>query len=327
SNNVKVKTVVNVSDIEPKLYEGGDPGNCGSITKIYYDEFLKDLANLGIHDSVIYCRTSDYVRIIIALIKRLLHEKKAYSINGNIYLDISKIRSFGKLSCLKKEEMIEMRYDIDSNKRDPRDMILWNTTDYYGVTYHDEMLGNGVPSFHIQDTAVAMNHFDGGYEVHGGGKYLVYPHHDLQMALLQILAKRKNSVSNWMHIGFVLIDGKKMSKSYKNTVYLRHLLKVCDVNVLRIYLLSRHYHQSIEFKLKDLPKYQRLNEILAGTLFDFRLSGPESGKDSRIVSQFKSYLADDLDTPNALELLMETAKNDNKKNEVRAMVEILGLRY
>lgn len=327
SNNVKVRTVVNVTDIDPKLYEGGDLGNCGSLSKIYFDEFLKDLANLGINDSVIYCRTSDYVRIIIGLIKRLLHEKKAYSVNGNIYLDVSKIRSFGQLSHLKKGEMIEMRYDIDSNKRDPRDMILWNTTDYYGLTYHDEMLGNGVPSFHIQDTAVAMNHFNGAYEIHGGGKDLVYPHHELQMALLQILTRRKKSVSNWMHIGFVLVNGKKMSKSYKNTVYLRHLSKIYDLNVLRIYLLSRQYHQSIEFKLKDLPKYQKLNEILAGTLFDFRSTDQESRKDSRIVNQFKSYLADDLDTPNALELLMETAKNDNKRNDVRTMVEILGLRY
>jgi cysteinyl-tRNA synthetase len=130
-----------------------------------------------------------------------------------------------------------------------------------------------------------------------------------------------------MHIDFVLVDGKKMSKSYGNTVYLRHLLKIYDVNVLRIYLLSRHYHQSIEFKLTDLPKYQKLNDILAGTLFDFRSSDQESGNDSKIVNQFKSYLADDLDTPNALELLMETAKNDNKKNDVTTMVEILGLRY
>ncbi|MDQ5868960.1 MAG: class I tRNA ligase family protein [Thermoproteota archaeon] len=327
SNNVNVRMVVNVTDIDPKLYKREDQRNYGSISRIYFDEFLKDLAHLGINGSVIYCRTSDYVRIIIALIKRLLHEKKAYSINGNIYLDVSKMHCFGRLSHLKREEMIEMRYDIDSNKRDPRDMILWNTTDYYGLTYHDEMLGNGVPSFHIQDTAVAMHHFNGVYEIHGGGKDLVYPHHELQLALLQTLTKRKKSVSNWVHIGFVVVDGKKMSKSYGNAVYMRHLSKIYDANVLRIYLLSRHYDQSIEFKLKDLIEYQKLNEILVGTLSDYSSTDQESAKDSRIVDQFKSYLADDLDTPNALKLLIETTKNANRRNDVKTMVEILGLRY
>ncbi|MDP9197019.1 MAG: class I tRNA ligase family protein [Thermoproteota archaeon] len=326
SNNLNVRMVVNVTDIDPKLFKRESHANWGSVARTYFDEFLKDLAHLGINGSVVYCKTSDYVKIVIALVKRLLHEKKAYSINGNIYLDTSKMHSFGQLAHLNRKEMTEMRYDIDINKRDPRDMILWNTTDYYGLTYHDATLGDGVPSSHIQDTAVAMHHFNGMYEIHGGGKDLLYPHHEIQLALLQTLTKRKKPVSDWIHVGFVLVDGIKMSKSYNNAVYVRHLLKTYDVNVLRICLLSHHYHQSVEFRIRDLKKYQKLNEILAGALSDFCPKEREI-KDSRIMTKFKSYLADDLDTPRALEFLIETAKNPKRKNDVEKMVALLGLKY
>ena len=104
--------------------------------------------------------------------------------------------------------MIEMRYDIDSNKRDPRDMILWNTADYYGLTYHDEMLGNGVPSFHIQDTAVAMNHFNGAVNPWGRKRSCLSTSRTANGPFANP-CKRRKSVSNWMHIGFVLVDGRK----------------------------------------------------------------------------------------------------------------------
>ncbi len=330
SNNVHVRTLVNVIDIDPKMNRGGRDEKYNSVSEMYFNEFLKDLKNLGISDSSLYCRTSDHVEIIIDLIKRLLSEKKAYSINGNIYLDVSKLQYFGRLTHLKKDEMMEMRYDIDINKRDPRDMILWNTTDYFGLTYNDKILGNGIPTFHVQDTAVAMYHFNGIYEIQGGGKDLLYPHHEVQMALLQTLTRRKQPVSHWIHIGLILVKGKKMAKSYSNAVYIRDILNKFDANVLRIWLLSHHYRQSIEFKMKNLEKPQKTNEILEAALFDFdpkQQKKESGGMDSRFVRKFKSYLANDLDTPHALGLLVEIAKDVDRIDDTKIMAEILGLKY
>lgn len=329
SKNFKVKMVVTVTDIDPKLCKVESNGTCNSdlVSKRYFDEFLKDLKYLRVNSPALYCRTSDHLGTIIAIIKRLLDEKKAYSLHGNIYLDISKMHSFGLLSHLNRDEMMAMRYDIDTNKRDPRDIILWSTTDHYGLTFNDGILGNGVPSFHIQDTAVAIYHFNGTYDIQGGGKDLIYPHHELQMALLQTLTKREKPVSNWIHIGFVLVDGKKMSKSYGNAVYIRRLSKSYDSNALRLYLLSHHYRQSMEFKLKDLKTFEKINKRLSEAILDFSLKEEKRGKESRILKKFKSYLADDLDTPRALEVMIETTNNVNGKNDVKTMAQILGLRY
>ena len=334
SRNHVSHVIVNITDIDPKLFEK----NINS--DLIFGNLIDDLNRLGI-GNLNYARATDYVAESKEVIGNLIKRKLAYSINGNVYLDSSKFNSYGALSHLSKKELQNQRYDIDINKRNVTDIFLWNTSDDYGIQYNDKNFGNGTPWWHTQDTAVAMFHFDGNYDIHVGGIDLCFPHHEMLCAILMALTHKKKPVKCWMHVGILDIESTKMSKSTGNAIYVRDLLKKFDANTLKLYFYSLDYKKIMNFSVSELIKFEAINttirNIVSTSVHDSRNYDTTNDnavtdtkalrKDTNTLELFYNYIENDLDTPNALALFLQTVMNPNRMNEAKKMMKIFGLEY
>ena len=334
SRNHVSHVIVNITDIDPKLFEK----NINS--DLIFGNLIDDLNRLGI-GNLNYARATDYVAESKEVIGNLIKRKLAYSINGNVYLDSSKFNSYGALLHLSKKELQNQRYDIDINKRNVTDIFLWNTSDDYGIQYNDKNFGNGTPWWHTQDTAVAMFHFDGNYDIHVGGIDLCFPHHEMLRAILMALTHKKKPVKCWMHVGILDIESTKMSKSTGNAIYVRDLLKKFDANTLKLYFYSLDYKKIMNFSVSELIKFEAINttirNIVSTSVHDSRNYDTTNDnavtdtkalrKDTNTLELFYNYIENDLDTPNALALFLQTVMNPNRMNEAKKMMKIFGLEY
>jgi len=334
SRNHVSHVIVNITDIDPKLFEK----NINS--DLIFGNLIDDLNRLGI-GNLNYARATDYVAESKEVIGNLIKRKLAYSINGNVYLDSSKFNSYGALSHLSKKELQNQRHDIDINKRNVTDIFLWNTSDDYGIQYNDKNFGNGTPWWHTQDTAVAMFHFDGNYDIHVGGIDLCFPHHEMLRAILMALTHKKKPVKCWMHVGILDIESTKMSKSTGNAIYVRDLLKKFDANTLKLYFYSLDYKKIMNFSVSELIKFEAINttirNIVSTSVHDSRNYDTTNDnavadtkalrKDTNTLELFYNYIENDLDTPNALALFLQTVMNPNRMNEAKKMMKIFGLEY
>ena len=330
STNLIPHVVVNVTDIDPKLSENNNIN-----PDVIFKAFIDDLKKLEISD-LTYAKTSDYVKEAMDLTKVLIKRKLAYSVNGNVYLESSKFKAYGALSHLSKSELSDHRYDIDINKRNVTDNFLWNTSDYYGTEFNDKILGDGTPWWHMQDTAVAMFNFNGNYDIHVGGIDLCYPHHEVLLSNLMALSRKERPVKCWMHIGILDIENKKMSKSSGNVIYIRELLKKYDANTLKLYFFSHSYKKLINFKFSELNRFDRINNMIRDLVlssdydnedYDIANEKVNYANESDTIKKFKNYIEDDLDTPNALRLFLDTVTQEDKMNEAKKMMKVFGLRY
>ena len=328
SKNCIPHVIVNITDIDPKL-------NKNKINPdLLFNDFINDLNNLEIND-LIYAKTSDYVMEAKDLIGKLIKRNLAYSVNGNVYLDTSKFKTYGALSHLSKKKLSNHRYDIDINKRNITDIFLWNTSDAYGTEYDDEVLGNGTPWWHMQDTAVAMFHFNGNYDIHVGGIDLCYPHHEVILSNLIALSQKQKPVACWMHVGILDIENAKMSKSSGNAIYIKELLKKYDVNTLKLYFYSHDYKRLLNFKISELERFEEMNNMIRSLVFasdyskginSIAYDTVKDTKESEILKKFRNYI-EDLDTPNALKVFLDTVEDVDKMNDAKKMMDIFGLRY
>lgn len=331
SKNCIPHVIVNVTDIDPKL-------NKNKITPdLLLNDFINDLNKLEIND-LIFAKTSDYVKQAKDLIGKLIKRNLAYSVNGNVYLDTSKFNTYGALSHLSKKKLSNHRYDIDINKRNITDIFLWNTSDTYGTEYDDKVLGDGTPWWHMQDTAVAMFHFNGNYDMHVGGIDLCYPHHEVILSNLIALSQKEKPVACWMHVGILDIENAKMSKSSGNAIYIKDLLKKYDVNTLKLYFYSHDYKRLLNFKISELERFEEMNNMIRSLVFvsDYgkgingitydTVKDIKDTRESEIIKKFKKYI-EDLDTPNALKVFLDTVEDVDKMNDAKKMMDIFGLRY
>jgi cysteinyl-tRNA synthetase len=320
--------IINITDIDPKIpIKANIEGlSTEALTNKYIDELYSDLLSCGIITSFNFVRVSDYVNTAAKLVANLLERKLAYSRNGNIYLDTTRLKSYGKLSQMSKNDVDNRRLDIGPGKINPSDILIWNASDEFGQKYDDKILGSGIPWWHMQDTSVVMSNFNGIYDVHGGATELIYPHHESHLAQLKVLTSSSCPIQYWTHVGLVKIKGKKMSNSVGNTIKIRDMLKRYNSNTLRLYFFSQHYRESIIFSKSKLNKFEIIDKTLNNTI-DTVLAYEESSNNSKLLSKFIRYIEDDFDTPRALDLLLDTVRLHDEVNNVKNMVNIFGLQY
>ena len=327
----KATLVMNITDIDPKISTRAKRnGEMPEKTSNRFTrELFSDLSNLGIN-GISFARVSDYVPTARQIVLKLLGKKVAYPLNGNIYLDTSKTTLFGQLSALNKKELSAMRFDIAPNKRNPNDLLLWNTTDFIGYNYEDKTIGSGFPSAHLQDLSVLIALFKGNYHLHGGAADLVYPHHESILAQLIELTSLDRPVKCWNHIGLVLKDGKKMSNSLSNAVPIRTILHRYDSNILRLYFFSEPYRSPMHFSESTLKNIEKLNMKIARTMSTVNITGnirSNTGEDLALKKKFLAHIENDFDTPSALHVLINTAENEKPSASFLEMLQILGLHY
>jgi cysteinyl-tRNA synthetase len=323
--------IVNITDIDPKISSKAKMEGVSEhdLSSRFIGELFIDLSLLGVDNSLNFARVSDYIETARELVSKLLERKLAYSKNGNIYLNTANVKSYGELSRMTRSELDNRRFDIAPGKYNSTDVLLWNTADMFGEMYYDPILGSGMPWWHLQDTSVAMSNFSGHYDIHGAAIELVYPHNESDLAQLKVLTSSDLPVKCWVHTGLVTIRGKKMSKSLGNAVTIRDLLKKYNSNVLRLYLFSKHYRDSIEFSMSKLDSFVDLDESIANAVFKehnkFNKSNNEGSQ--KYMRKFVKHIEDDFDTPQALEIMADATKSESSIIALRNMVSIFGLRY
>lgn len=258
-----VTYVRNYTDIDDKIINRAnrDGVEFNVISERYIKAFDEDMARLNLATPTHQPKATEYVDEIIALVEKLIACGAAYPADGDVYFAVEKFGEYLKLSKRNLEEMqAGARVDIDERKHHPMDFALWKAAKP-GEPFWPSPWGNGRPGWHIECSAMSMKLLGETFDIHGGGKDLVFPHHENEIAQSEA-ASGKPFVNYWMHNGFVNINSEKMSKSLGNFFTIREILERYDSEVLRFFLLSAHYRSPIDFSDQNLADAEAgLNRI------------------------------------------------------------------
>ncbi|MFZ0183429.1 MAG: class I tRNA ligase family protein [Nitrosotalea sp.] len=321
--------LVNITDINQNVFNKAKENSTTykDVAKFYASAFLTDIQSLNIQSITRLAFVSDYVSHIENQVGTLIQKQVAYMAHGNVYLDISKVKNYGKISHQTKQQLSLHRLDIGPGKKNPEDIMLWNCTDDFDFSWKSE-LGEGIPWWHMQDTAVAFENFGKNYDIHGGARELLYPHHEAHLAQYQLLSDTDIPVKAWVHVGLVLSGGEKMSKSLGNVVWVKDLIKKYDQNIIRLYIFSKHYRDDMDFSEKELLIKKPLLDLIQ--LAKSRVSDKTHNDISKLIGDFIQSLYDDLDSPKALDTLekicieVKNGKGINQ-NDFDRICKILGI--
>jgi cysteinyl-tRNA synthetase len=326
----EVNFLMNITDIDERITEtakeqGVDPMR---MAENYTKAFLEDMEGLKIYTVTKYERVSNYIREMIGQIATILRDGSAYVIDGTVYFDTTTFPDFGKLSHQTAEQLSLRPLELAPKKKNLLDFSLWRPVSLVEGKW-DSPWGRGSPGWHIQDTAVTLNNFGSQYDLHGGAYELVYPHHEAEIALAETITKAKPFVKYWVHSGLVKIKGDKMSKSAGNVYNIRDILKKYDSDTLRLYLLSHHYREDIEFDEKDVAKMQEVYTAMrekAKSMEERRATKARRRDSGKILAPFYAAMNDDFDTPKAIafvrQLIMD-GYNEKDQNQVELYYESL----
>ncbi|OGI45783.1 cysteine--tRNA ligase [Candidatus Nomurabacteria bacterium GWB1_40_6] len=334
----KVKHIMNITDIDDKTIHNSqkEGKTLKEFTEFYTEEFLKDIKSLNILEPTKFTKATDYVNEMVEIINKLLDKGLAYkSADGSVYFDIKKFKNYGKLSHLvlgEQKENASGRIKTDEYEKDnAQDFALWKAWDEKdGDVFWETNLGKGRPGWHIECSAMAMKNLGEEIDLHTGGVDNIFPHHENEIAQSEG-ATGKPFVKYWMHNEWVLVDQKKMAKSFNNFYTLRDLLEK-GINPLayRFWLLMGHYRTKMNFNWDALEGAETALKRLYGLYLGL---GDEVGSvHQEYQNKFKEYMEDDLDTPRALSLLWDVAKDENmsdadKKATILDFDKVLGLGF
>ncbi len=277
-----------------------------------YAKFAADMEHLNNLTPEYEPRATDHIREIVQIIEGLLAKGCAYASDGNVYFDVKNYPGFGTLCRLSYVAQLELanergNFPADPFKRDPIDFVLWQAKKD-GEPSWPSPWGDGRPGWHIECSAMSMKYLGETFAIHGGGGDLVFPHHEAEIAQSECLTG-KPFVRHWMHTGMLYCGEHKMSKSLGNMVFLDDLLHVCPPDAIRLYLLAHHYREPWNHDKRDLAAARTLARKLSQALNG---SG-ENASDEEIERRggaFVAALADDLDTPRAIQELRKLAQSD-----------------
>lgn len=248
-----VKYVRNYTDVDDKIIEKSNKlgKNALEFSKEQIVETEKDMANLHITDADVKPMASENIENIIQFVKGLIDNGHAYvADNGDVYFDVRSFPEYGKLSNRKVDELINgVRKDVEQGKRDPIDFALWKSAKPNEISW-DSPWGKGRPGWHIECSAMILKNLGETIDIHGGGKDLIFPHHENEIAQSEALTG-KPFAHYWSHCGLIKINGEKMSKSLGNSLTIREALKRYNYEVIKYLMLSKHYATDIDIRDKD----------------------------------------------------------------------------
>jgi cysteinyl-tRNA synthetase len=252
-----VTYVRNFTDIDDKIInraqQEGIPWD--AVAKKYTDEYYADMDRLGVGRADIEPKATEHIGEIISIVQKLIERGFAYEVEGSVYYAVDAFPEYGKLSKRDKDEMIAgARIEVDERKRNPLDFALWKKSKE-GEPFWESPWGKGRPGWHIECTAMSIQHLGESFDIHGGGADLLFPHHENEIAQSEA-ATGKPFVRYWIHNGFITIDKEKMSKSLGNFFTIREVLDRFDPEVIRFFLLSTHYRSPIEFSDAQLNEVE-----------------------------------------------------------------------
>jgi L-cysteine:1D-myo-inositol 2-amino-2-deoxy-alpha-D-glucopyranoside ligase len=308
----EVRYVQNVTDVDDDiLRRAAEVGeDWSSLGNRWTAHFIRDMQALNVRPPDLFPRATSIIPDIILVVQRLLEAGVAYEAGDNVYYHVDNWPEYGKLSRLPREKMLPIANERgndpdDPHKQNPLDFVLWQTH-APGEPAWQSPWGPGRPGWHIECSTIAIKFLGERIDVHGGGRDLVFPHHESEIAQAECATGRQPFVRFWMHTAMVRHEGEKMSKSLGNLVMVRDLLEDWSPDALRLYLAAHHYRESWNHNIEGLERAERLAQKL-------RAAAMSKGADGRLLSPavartaFREAMDADLHTPLALKALESLA--------------------
>ena len=313
----EVELIQNFTDVDDKIINrANDEGiPAQEISKRYIENYFRDFDELNIKRATNYPKATEHIEDIIEFIKKLIEKGIAYASENGVYFSVSKFPEYGKLSKKKIDELKSgSRVQVDETKKDPLDFAVWKFSDIEPLW--DSPWGKGRPGWHIECSVMSMKYLGGNFDIHGGGRDLIFPHHENEIAQSESHSDCKFA-KIWMHVGMVTITGEKMSKSLGNTKSIKHVLENWGPNIIRLFCLSGHYSKVIDYSeemLKENITKWRQVETCYFELIHANSNEQEdiSDKIKNISSEFDKSLEDDLNTHLALSTFFQLVKETNR---------------
>ncbi|RLG48557.1 MAG: cysteine--tRNA ligase, partial [Thermoproteota archaeon] len=317
--------IQNITDIEDKIIRRANEKGISwqELVEFYTKRFFEDMEALKVKQNVnLYPKSSDYIPEIIEQIQELINKGYAYVVDdGTVYFNVPKFEDYTKLSGMKLEELKKHRIEPDPRKKSPLDFALWKAAKP-GEPSWPSPWGPGRPGWHIEDTAMAITHFGPQFDIHGGATELIFPHHTNEIAQAEALTGKKPYVKYWLHVGVMNMKAEKMSKSIGNVITIREVLSKYDPEVVRLYLASTHYRKPVEFSWDDLElAKERLERLYTAmeNLINLKEREELRPEDEELLKkieenkrEFENSMDDDFNTPKAIAVLFEMAKEMNR---------------
>jgi len=306
------------------------------LVEVYMREYFRDLDSLGVKRPDISPRATGHLIEMIAAIQSLIKKGYAYEVNGNVFFDVSKLDDYGKLSKIKLDEMLEgSRFEVHPDKRNARDFALWKRAEPNTVLKWWSPWGTGFPGWHIECAIMGLKYLGSQFDIHGGARDLIFPHHENEIAQSEAMTGKKPFVKYWLHTGFLKINGEKMSKSLGNYITVRDALKKYDAEAIRLFVLSTHYRSEVDFtdeRLKGAEASLRRFYNTLDSLEDDKkdsvkrelTSGEKDFDDivEKLRGEFVKAMDEDFNTPQALAALFEMSKEINRFLDEQKQVSI-----
>ncbi|MGK9236034.1 cysteine--tRNA ligase [Inquilinus limosus] len=321
----RVTYVRNITDVEDKIIErakaNGEP--IENLTRRTTQAFLEDMAALGALIPDVQPRATEHIPQMLEMIGTLVDKGHAYAADGHVLFNVPSMPDYGQLSRRNRDELIDgARVEVAPYKRDPADFVLWkpSTDDQPGW---DSPWGRGRPGWHIECSAMAASHLGEEFDIHAGGVDLIFPHHENEIAQSRCAHGTPMMARYWLHNGFVMAEGEKMSKSLGNFYTPHDLLEEFPGEALRYTLLSGHYRQPFDFTKDGVRQARAALDRLYGALRSVEaIEAVEPPEDALQV--VRSALEDDLNTPQALAALHDLAGALNKAGDPGVQARLKG---
>jgi len=345
SQGINIDFVQNFTDVDDKIINRAKLENvtADEISRKYIDHYFSDFDGLNVKRATNYPKATEHIQDIQDLIQNLINSDIAYPSKNGVYFSVSKFPEYGKLSKKKIDELQSgARIEVDEAKKDPLDFALWKFSETEPTW--DSPWGRGRPGWHIECSAMSIKYLGENFDIHGGGRDLIFPHHENEIAQSESFTKNQFA-KIWMHVGMVTIDGEKMSKSLGNIKSIKHVLDNWGPNIIRLFCLSGHYSKPIDYSeelLKEnLTKWRQVETCYYELIHaDLPQEHDIEGIIEQSRNEFDDALNSDFNTHLALSAFFKLVKETNrmaadaslgKKDvekimpEFERMLEVLGL--
>ena len=323
SKGNEVTFVKNFTDIDDKIIKKsnieGIPWK--DVAEKYIASFYEDMDALHILRPTREPRATEHIEDMIVLIDTLINKGVAYKVNGDVYFSVESYKGYGELSGRSLDEMMAgARVEIDEKKRNPLDFALWKASKE-GEPKWPTPFGEGRPGWHIECSAMSAKYLGLPFDIHGGGRDLVFPHHENERAQTES-ATGERFANYWLHNGFVNIEKEKMSKSIGNILLIKDFIKEYHPEVLRLFFLSTHYRNPIDYSEKSIEDTNQALHRLYYTLervAEVEKTSPVEpkayGEAEELEKNFYEAMDDDFNTALALSYIFELSKILNKMTD------------
>jgi cysteinyl-tRNA synthetase len=324
----RVLFVRNFTDVDDKIIQRSHQENttAEAVAGRYIDEFEKDSRTLGLLPPAREPKATEHIGDIVALIRRLEEKGVAYRVDGDVYFSVECFPGYGKLSRKKIDELeAGARVEVDERKKSPMDFALWKASKP-GEPAWESPWGKGRPGWHIECSAMSTKYLGQPFDIHGGGRDLIFPHHENEIAQSEA-AFDLPLARVWMHNGFLNINQEKMSKSLGNILAIREILAHHEPAALRHYMFSSHYRSPMDFSEQGLEEAEKGIERIFETIARFEDSagtGSEAAPDPALLEDFRREMDDDFNTPRALALIFDEVRALNRLMDDGRRTELAG---